>query len=161
MEEASQFDTADCLSPLCLSADYSAQWVLENVKSCKTLHQNVWFGKTKTEDQYIVFNLGCLRRVRKFQILNHFDTVSTSFSVWGVQNYTIKYTDELVVKSQTNWKIVDVDQDILDDYQSEQATCQVPMLTITLSNDISARFIKFTANTYYGNGAALQYFGIA
>jgi hypothetical protein len=55
----------------------------------------------------------------------------------------------------TNWHYVL--QDKFDDFQHKQGDCSVPMKEIKTGEIIVARYVKFTAKTYYGDGAALQF----
>ena len=82
IHSASVFDKSDCsILTSCKSDDYGAKWILQNVKSCRDFHKNVWFGKKKTNEQFIIFDMGSERKIKEIQILNNFD-MSTTFSKW-------------------------------------------------------------------------------
>ena len=72
--EADQFDINDCVSSKCRNEDYSAKWVLKMEKPCDVYHKNIWFAKKTTNNQSIVFDLGCHRHFKQIEILNYFDT---------------------------------------------------------------------------------------
>ena len=82
--DSTVYDKSDCgLDSDCQSADYSAKWVLDGEKSCKTLDKNVWFGQKDQSGQYIIFDLGCRKKFRKITLQNHFNIQSGMFSnIW-------------------------------------------------------------------------------
>ncbi len=70
------YDKPDCAMsriPGCETNDHHARWVLDGKHlSCDVLDQNVWLGKQWAGDQYILFDLGCLRQIREFELMNNF-----------------------------------------------------------------------------------------
>ena len=83
--EASQFEASDCSSQLlssCTNEDYGGKWVLTNDKPCTTYDKNIWFAKKGEPNQYIIFDLGCIRDVKQFEIINYFDGIKLFSSKW-------------------------------------------------------------------------------
>ena len=71
----------------------------------------------------------------------------------GTKNYMIESSMD-----GNGWSLVK--QDTLDDDSDLQSNCNVPMVTITWNEYVKARFVRFTALSYYGEGASLQFLSI-
>ena len=83
--DSTKYDPDDCGlgNSVCKNSDYSAKWVLDNSKSCKELSKNVWFGKKEASGQFIIFDLGCIRKIRKITIQNHHNKKDSWFqNIW-------------------------------------------------------------------------------
>ena len=79
-----------------------------------------------------------------------------SIHLSGTKDYTIEGSDD-----EATWSVLHTGT--LTDPQSvtTDVTCDQPLVTIEKDEEsYNFRYIKFTATTYYGKRAALQYLGL-
>ena len=158
--ESTVYDKSDCgLSQACQSADYSAKWVLEGDKPCTTMDENVWFGEKEKSGQYIIFDLGCPKKIRKITIQNHFNVQSGFFqNIWGVKKFRVERSNGNLDYNNAAWEIIL--EETLEDDSSKQANCDVPRIGFVLPKFYKTRFLRFYVLQHFGDGAGLQYLKI-
>ena len=83
--------------------------------------------------------------------INSFPQLTSIFR--GTKDFMIE-----ISMDGNGWSMVT--QDTLDDKSDLQSNCNVPLVTITWNEYVKARFVRFTALSYYGEGASLQFLSI-
>ena len=132
------------------TSDFRPEWVLENDKPCTERSQNVWYGGRYDSNAYIHFDMGCLRQIKEIKLIPHFSYLSLVDNVWGTKEYKLEYKVGLL----EDWILIVEEK--FEDESRLQPDCGVTV-KIHKFSPVTLNHLKFTAVSYYGRGAALQY----